>query len=44
MEDRKKHPIRKIKNYENNIILIQPKFDASDKEIFKRNGMPGYQD
>ena len=32
------------KTYENNIILIKPSVDASDKEIYFKNGMPGLQD
>ena len=30
-----------IKNYEGDVVLMKPAVDASDKEIYRRNGMGG---
>jgi hypothetical protein len=38
------NPVKMISTYENNVVLIKPQYDASDKEIFRRNGMPGFAD
>lgn len=41
VESKKQKPYKLMNMYENDIVIIKPTFDASDKEIFKRNGMMG---
>ena len=41
LPENKQHVSKNIRIYDNNVLILNPNIDASDKELYQRNGFRG---